>query len=51
MPILFPLTIDEHTLKDSFEFAKEITKTYSSYVMANLDVESLFINMPLEETI
>ena len=51
MPILFPLTIDEHTLKDSFEFAKEITRTYSNYAMANLDVESLFINMPLEEII
>ena len=50
-PILFPLPINEYTLKDSFEFAKEITKTYSNYVMDNLGVESLFTNIPLEETI
>ena len=49
--ILEPLTHNEFTVKDSFSFAKEITK-YDSYLfMASLDVESLFTNIPLKETI
>ena len=51
VPILSPLTANEYTVKDSFAFAKEITKTDFNYVMASLDVESLVTNMPLEETI
>ena len=51
VPILSPLGINECTVKDSFAFAKEITKTDCNYVMASLDVESLFTNIPLEETI
>ena len=39
------------TVKDSFSFAKEITKYDSSLFMASLDVESLFTNIPLKETI
>ena len=50
-PILSPLTINQYTVNDSFTFAKEITKTDCNYVLANLDVESLFTNIPLEETI
>ena len=50
-PILEPLTHNEFTVKDSFSFAKEITKYDSSLFMASLDVESLFINIPLKETI
>ena len=50
-PILFPLTINEYTAKDSFTFAKEITKTDCNYVLASLDVKSLFTNILLEETI
>ena len=38
MPILSPLTIN----KDSFAFAKKID------IMDNVDVESFFINTPLE---
>ena len=34
-----------------FTFAKEIAKTDCKYVMASLDVESLFTNIPLEGTI
>ena len=50
--ILSPLTINEYTVKDSFfPFAKEITKSDGNYVIASLDVESLFTNIPLEETI
>ena len=51
MPILSPLAINEYTFKDSFAFAKEITKTDCNYVMAILDVKSLFTNIPLEKMI
>ena len=51
IPILEPLTQNEFTVKDSFTFAKEITKYDSSLFMASFDVESLFTNIPLKETI
>ena len=51
IPILQPLTENEFTVKDSFSFAKEITTYDSSLFMASLDVESLFTNIPLHETI
>ena len=51
VPILFSLTINKYTVKDSFKFAKEITKTDCDYVMASLDVERLVTNIPSEETI
>ena len=50
IPVLAPLTLSEFTIKDSFSFAKEITYDSSLY-MASLDVESLFTNIPLNETI
>ena len=50
-PILEPLTHNEFTVKDSFRFAKDITTYGSSLYMAGLDVESLFTNIPLKETI
>ena len=51
IPILEPLTHNEFTIKDSFSFAKVITTNDSSLYMASLDVESLFTNVPLNETI
>ena len=36
VPILSPLAINEYTVKDSFAFAKETTKTDCNYVMASL---------------
>ena len=51
IPILEPLTHNEFTIKDSFSFAKDITTYDSSMYMANLDVESLLTNIPLNETI
>ena len=51
IPILESLTQNEFTVKDSFSFAKEITKYDSSLFMASLDVESLFTNIHLKETI
>ena len=37
-------------VKSSFEFAKEIADQGPGLFMASLDVESLFTNIPLEET-
>ena len=45
------ITKNNFTVKISFEFSKEICKQNSEYFMARLDVESLFTNIPLEETI
>ena len=51
VPILSCLTINEFTVKDSFSFAKEIVEQDSNFYMGSLDVDSLFTNIPLEETI
>ena len=39
--------MNEYTLKDSFEFAKDIINQNSNCFMASLDVDSLFTNAPL----
>ena len=51
IPILEPLTHNEFTIKNYFNFAKEITTYDGSLYMASLDVESLFTNIPSNETI
>ena len=51
VPYLEPFTQNEFTVKDSFSFAKETTKYDSSLFMPSLDVESIFTNIPLKETI
>ena len=51
VPVLNCLTVNEFTIKDSFAFAKEIVDQDSSLFMASLDVNSLFTNIPLDETI
>ena len=38
-------------VKYSFSFAKEIVEQDSGFFMGSLDVDSLFNNIPLEETI
>ena len=43
--------MNEYTLKDSSEFAKDIINQNSNCFIASLDVESLFTNIPLDETI
>ena len=48
VPILNPLTKNEYTVKDSFQFAEEICEQDP---MDSLDVDSLFTNIPLDETI
>ena len=47
---MVPLTVNEYTVKDSFSFADEIRLQESNYIMASLDVDSLFTNIPLQET-
>ena len=42
VPILSPLAINEYTVKDSFAFAKEITKTDCNYVMVFILENSLY---------
>ena len=46
-----PLTTNEYTAKDSFSFAEDIRLQESTKSMASLDVDSLFTNIPLDETI
>ena len=50
-PLLKCFAMNEYTLKDSFEFAKDIINQNSNCFMASLDVDSLFTNVPLDETI
>ena len=49
--ILEPIATDKFTIKNSFEFAKEVIGQDSGLFMASLDVESIFTNIPLEESI
>ena len=51
VPILKPLTTNEFTVKDSFHFAEEIVDQQHDLFMGSSDVDSLFTNKPLEETI
>ena len=44
-------TSNQFTLKDSFEFVKIICEQDAALFMASLDVDSLFTNVPLEESI
>ena len=46
-----PITKNNLTVKNSFEFSKEIREQNPGYFMASLDVEPLFTHIPLEETI
>ena len=49
VPMLKDLTSNEYSVKDSFDFAKEIQQN-SDCFMASLDITSLFTNIPLDET-
>ena len=51
VPILNSLTKNEYTVKVSFQFAKEICEQDPTLSMGSLDVDSLFTNIPLDETI
>ena len=49
--IMEPLTKNEHTVKDTFTFAHDIRSQDANAWMSSFDVDSLFTNIPLEETI
>ena len=49
--ILFPVSTNEFTVKDSFAPPKETTETDSYYFIGNCNVESLCTNTLLKETI
>lgn len=51
IPILEPLTKNRYVIKDSFSFVDDIKKQDSELFMASFDVEALFTNIPLDETI
>ena len=51
VPLLEPLTYNQHTIKDSFSFCEELVHFNTNLIMARFDVESLFTNIPLQETI
>ena len=51
VPLLKPFTSNNYTVKDSFDFAKDITQQSSKLFMASLDADSRFTNVPLDETI
>ena len=48
---LTPSTANEYTVIDSFHFAEEICQQDSNLHVTSLDVDSLFTNIPLDETI
>ena len=49
--IMEPLTKDQYTVKDSFEFCNDIRSQNQTKFMASFDIDSLFTNIPLDETI
>ena len=51
VPLLTLLTLSGCTTKDSFSFVAELSNSDSNLVMASFNVESLFTNIPLQETI
>ena len=51
MPKLSSITFNEFTVKDYFAFAEEIVHQDSTLFMGRRDVDSLFTNIPLKETI
>ena len=51
VPVLNPLTKNQQTVKDSFQFPEEIYEQDPTLSIGSLDVDSLFTNTPLDETI
>ena len=51
LPLVGTLTTDEFTTNKSFTFAVEIIKQDSNLFAANLNVNSLFLNIPYDKTI
>ena len=53
IPILTGLTTNQYTVSNSTEFARQISAIDNAdqFYMVSLDIESLFTNIPLQETI
>ena len=51
VPMLSSLTKNKYVSKDSFDFAKNVREQNPELFMASFDVDSLFTNVPLDETI
>ena len=51
VPLLAPLTTNKYSIKNSKDFKERILPEDSDLYMTSLDVESLFTNVPVEETI
>ena len=51
MPLLKQYTIYEYIVKDSFSFCEEIINLDPQLFMPSFDIQSLFTNFPLDETI
>ena len=52
VPIIEPLTTNQYTLKNSFAYVEDVRKlNFHNKVLASFDVQSLFTNIPLNETI
>ena len=51
VPLLEPLTYNQYTIKDTFSFCEELKHVNMNLIMASFDVESHFINIPLQQTI
>ena len=51
VPILNPFTKNKYTVKDSFQFAEEICEQDPTLSIGSLDVDSLFTNISLDETV
>ena len=51
VPALKDFTVNEYTVRVSFSFCKEIKDQDSTLFMGSFDIQSLFTNIPLDETI
>ena len=51
LPFMEPLTTNEYTVRDTFHFVSMLNDKNHHLIMASLDVDSLFTNIPLNETI
>ena len=51
VPLLAPLTTNQYVCEDSFSFATEVRNQNPDLYMTLFDVDSLFTNIPLDETI
>ena len=51
VPLLSDFTKNQYVCKDSFSFAEGISKQDHSLYMASFDIDALFTNLPIDETI